>query len=262
LEFNVYFKEKPSGRNIIFIKNKEGKEFYQIRVINKKGIRRYVWNLQYTPRTEDGQPVKTGGLGMVSPPEVASGEYEIELSIDDEMMKQKAEVRPDPRFEMGEEERALKIEKQVEAMNLSRKMGLAVTGVKSLRRQLDKLEESKEEMESFPEKAEKAVQIFEEKFSDLEEDIIPKGFGYRGSLEHALRGGSISQMTLMLTLSIGGYPSQPTETDIFMLEQLTQAVKEILSRMNTLIDEHIPELNKILEEHEIKTIRAPKRIEL
>ena len=68
-------------------------------------------------------------------------------------------------------------------------------------------------------------------------------------------------MTLMLTMSIGGYPSEPTDTDIFMLEQLTQAVKEIVSRMNTLIEENIPELNKVLEESEVKTIRAPKKIE-
>jgi hypothetical protein len=261
LDIHVYFREKPSGRNLIFIKNKEGEEFYQIRVINKKGVRRYIWNLQFTPRTEEGEPVKTGGLGMIAPPEVASGNYEIELSIEDEVLKQEAVVKPDPRFEINEEERALKIQKQVEAMNLSRKMGMAVTGVKSIRRQLDKLKEKKEEMESFSESAEKAIQKFEETFSPLEEDVIPKGFGYRGSLEYALRGGSINQMTLMLTMSIGGYPSEPTDTDVFMLEQLTQAVKEIVSRMNTLIEENIPELNKVLEESEVKTIRAPKKIE-
>ncbi|MFW6140881.1 MAG: VPS10 domain-containing protein [Acidobacteriota bacterium] len=260
LNIQVYFKEKPTGRNKIFIKNKEGEELYQIRVFNKKGVYRYLWNLQFTPRTEEGEPVKTGGLGVVSPPQVAPGKYEVELSVEDEIIKQRSEVKPDPRFEIGEEERALKIEKQVEAMNLSRKMSLAVTGVKSIRRQLDKLKEN-EEMGSFPEKAEKAIQVYEEKFSALEEDIIPKGIGYRGSLEYALRGGSISQMTLMLTLSIGKYPSQPTETDIFMLEQLTQAVKKLVTRMNALIDKNIPDLNKVLEENEIKTIRAPKKIE-
>jgi len=261
LGIHVYFKDQPTGKNIISIKNQDGDEFYHIRVLNKKGVRRYVWNLQFTPRTEDGEPVKTGGLGMVALPQAASGEYEIELSVEDEILKQKAEVTPDPQFEMEEEERALKIEKQVEAMNLSRKMGMAVTGAKSIRRQIDKLQETKKEGESFPEKAEKALQVFEEKFSALEEDIIPKGIGYRGSLEYALRGGSISEMTLMLSLSIGGYPSRPTETDLFMLEQLSQAVKELVIRMNALIEEDISELNQVLEESEVKAIRAPKKIE-
>ncbi len=261
LGIHIYFKDQPKGKNIISIKNQDGEEFYQIRVLNKKGVRSYVWNLQFTPRTEDGEPVKTGGLGMVALPQVSSGEYEIELSVGDEILKQKAEVKPDPQFEMEEEERALKIEKQVEAMNLSRKIGMAVTGAKSIRRQIDKLQETKKEGDSLPEKAEKAVQIFEEKFSALEEDIIPKGIGYRGSLEYALRGGSISEMTLMLSLSIGGYPSRPTETDLFMLEQLSQAVRKLVSRMNSLIEENIPELNRVLEENEVKTIRAPKKIE-
>jgi len=261
LGINVYFKEKPSGRNRIFIKNKEGEEIYQIRVLNKEGVRRYMWNLQFVPRTEEGEPVKTGGLGMVSPPEVVAGEYEIELNLGDEIVKENAEVKPVPGFEMGEDERILQIEKQVEAMNLSRKMGMAVTGVKSIRRQLDKLKETKEEAEAFPEEAEKAVQVFEERFSTLETDVIPKGIGYRGSLEYALRGGSISEMTLMLSLSIGGYPSKPTETDVFMLEQLVQAVKELVMRMNALIDEDIPELNKILEDNEIKTLRPPNKID-
>jgi len=261
LDIHVYFKEKPTGRNRIVIKNKDGEEIYQMRVLNKKGVRRYTWNLQFTPRTKEGEPVKTGGLGMVSLPEVASGEYELELSVGEEVLKRIAEVKPDPRYEIKEEERELKIEKQVKAMSLSRKIGMAVTGVKSLRRQLDRLKEKKDEMESFPENAEKALQAFEENFSTLEEDIIPKGIGYRGSLEYALRGGSVSQMTMMLALSIGSYPSKPTETDIFMLEQLTQAVKELVNRMNKLIGEDIPELNKVLEESEIKTIRAPKKIE-
>jgi len=261
LSINVYFKEKPSGKNRIFIKNKDGQEIYQMRVLNKEGVRRYMWNLQFVPRTEEGEPVKTGGLGMVSPPEVTAGEYEIELNIGDDVLKEKGEVKPVPGFEMGEDERALQIEKQVEAMSLSRKMGLAVTGVKSIRRQIDKLKESKEKAEAFPEEAEKAIQVFEEKFSALETDIIPKGIGYRGSLEYALRGGSISEMTLMLSLSIGSYPSRPTDTDVFMLEQLKGAVKELLMRMNALIDKDIPELNKVLEGNGIKTLRAPKKIE-
>ena len=261
LSINVYFKEKPSGKNRIFIKNKDGQEIYQMRVLNKEGVRRYMWNLQFVPRTEEGEPVKTGGLGMVSPPEVTAGEYEIELNIGDDVLKEKGEVKPVPGFEMGEDERALQIEKQVEAMSLSRKMGLAVTGVKSIRRQIDKLKESKEKAEAFPEEAEKAIQVFEEKFSALETDIIPKGIGYRGSLEYALRGGSISEMTLMLSLSIGSYPSRPTDTDVFMLEQLKGAVKELLMRMNALIDKDIPELNKVLEGNGIKTLRAPKKID-
>jgi len=65
----------------------------------------------------------------------------------------------------------------------------------------------------------------------------------------------------MLSLSIGSYPSRPTDTDVFMLEQLKGAVKELLMRMNALIDKDIPELNKVLEGNGIKTLRAPKKID-
>ncbi|MBD3413638.1 MAG: hypothetical protein GF421_04300 [Candidatus Aminicenantes bacterium] len=261
LDINVYFKEKPSGRNKIIISDKEGGELYQIRVMNKKGVRRYLWNLQFVPRTEEGEPVKTGGLGMVSPPQVKAGKYTIELEVDDEVIKSEALVKPDPDFQMDEQKRAQKIDNQIKATVLSRKIGMAVTGAKSIRRQLDKIYEEKEEMEPFPQTAEEALRTFEETFRVLEEDIIPKGIGYRGSLEYALRGGSVSQMTLMLGLSIGGYPSEPTETDLFMLEQLTKAVKDLAGRLNALIDQNIPELNQILEESGIKTIRTPKKIE-
>ncbi len=261
LGINVYFKEKPSGKNRIFVKNKDGQEIYQMRVLNKEGIRRYMWNLQFVPRTEEGEPVKTGGLGMVSPPEVTAGEYEIELNVGDNVLKEKGEVKTVPGFAMGEDERTLQIEKQVEAMSLSRKMGMAVTGVKSIRRQIDKLKESKEEADAFPEQAEKALQVFEEKLSAFETDVVPKGIGYRGSLEYALRGGSISEMTLMLSLSIGSYPSKPTDTDVFMLEQLKGAVQELVMRMNALINEDIPELNKVLKESGIKTLRPPTKID-
>lgn len=198
---------------------------------------------------------------MVSPPEVAAGEYKVELDVGDEILESKALIKPDPEFVMLEQERALKIEKQVEVMVLSRKIGLVVTGVKSIRRQLEKIYEGKPEEKSFPQPVKKALEGFEEKFIILEEDIIPRGFGYRGSLEYALRGGSLSHMTLKLALSIGRYPSRPTETDLFMLEQLTEAVKEVVACMNSLIDDDIPGLNKVLEQYQLKTLRAPKKIE-
>jgi len=91
---------------------------------------------------------------------------------------------------------------------------------------------------------------------------MPKGIGYRGSMEMALRGGSLSQLVARLGASISGYPSAPTKTELSQLKELSEAVNALVSRLNEFTSVEIPELNEILEEHSLKPLKAPKKVSL
>ena len=153
-------------------------------------------------------------------------------------------------------------DKIVEVMVHSKKMGLSFTAAKNIRRQLEKLAKALKEKEDTPEIVRTALEKFDEKFAKLEEEIIPKGFGYRGSMETTLRGGSLSHQVMMLGVSISGYPSAPTKTELSQLKELSEAVNALVSGFNEFMSLEIPKLNEILEEHSFKPLKAPKKVSL
>ncbi len=260
---NIYFREKPQGRNALVFKDMEGQKIFELRLLNKPGLRRYHWNLQFIPKTPDGEPIKPGGIGMVSPPIVLSGTYRIELHAGDKIQAATTgQILQDPRVDISRESRNRQIEAQVQVMVLSKKIGLAVTAVRKIRRELDKRFYDKEKTPDIPGKVQTAVEVFEESFQPLEEVIMPKGIGYRGSLEMALRGGSVSQQILMLGMSIGNYPAEPTETDQFMLKELTGKTNLFVKQLNALINKNLAELNRTLEDNGLEPVKAPDEIDI
>lgn len=260
---NVYFREKPKGRNSLAIKDKDGNDIFEMRLLNKQGLCRYHWNLQFIPKTPQGEPVKPGGIGLVSPPIVLSGIYRVELHSQEKIAAATTgRILPDPRVNISRENRDKQIQSQVQAMILSKKMGMAVTAVRKIRRDLEKRFSGEEETKEIPEEVQAAVDAFEKKFKPLEDIIIPKGIGYRGSLEMALRGGSVSQMILTLSMSLGNYPAPPTETDLFMLQELTREVKILAEKLNQLITRDIAELNRILKAHQMEPVKPPDEIDI
>ncbi|MCJ7680458.1 MAG: hypothetical protein MUP70_07025, partial [Candidatus Aminicenantes bacterium] len=88
----------------------------------------------------------------------------------------------------------------------------------------------------------------------------PKGIGYRGSLENALRGGDTSTMLLMLSMSLGGFPFEVTETDEQLIRELTQVVDEIVDILNDFLDKDLVNFNAVLTAGGIKVIRIPNKV--
>ncbi len=257
-----YFRTKPEERPEVFIKDSKGDTIFKIKLLKREGIHRNTWNLRYVPKTKEGKEIKSSGMGLIESPFVGSGEYTVELVVGDQELMKKGIVYPDPRFQMKEEERIVQSNKIVEVMVHSRKMGLSITATKNIRRQLEKLDKTLKEKENTPEIVRTALKNFDEKFAMLEEDIMPKGFGYRGSIEMALRGGSLSQLVMMLGASISGYPSVPTKTELSQLKELSEAVNALVSRFNEFMSVEIPKLNEILEEHSLKPLKSPKKVSL
>ncbi|MBA7623824.1 hypothetical protein ES703_31223 [subsurface metagenome] len=257
-----YFRTKPEEKPEVFIKDSKGDTIFKLKLLKREGIQKNTWNLRYIPKTKEGKEIKPSGIGFIKSPFVASGEYTVELVAGDQKLMKKGIVYPDPRFQMKEEERIVQSDKIVEVMAHSKKMGLSVTAARNIRRQLEKLDKELKEKEDTPEIVRTALKNFDEKFVILEEEIVPKGFGYRGSMEMALRGGSLSLQVMMLGASISGYPSAPTKTELSQLKEFSEAVNALVSKFNEFMSVEIPKLNEILEEHSLKPLKAPKKVSL
>lgn len=259
---SAYFKTKPEEKPRILIKDRRGDTLYKLDLLKKEGLQSKTWNLQHVPKTQDGKTIAPSGMGFVAAPFVSPGEYTIEMVVGEQTAQKKGLVYPDPRFWMIEKDRTVQNESLVEVMVLSRKLNLSITAARNIRNQLKKLDGTLKEKTDIRESVYKAVERFEERFGKLEEEIVPVGLFYRGSMELALRGGSLNQQVLFLGFSIAGYPSPPTETDLTQLKELTETVNDLVDEFNAFIRTEIPRLNETLEKNGLNPLRAPKEIEI
>ena len=256
----AYFKTKPSEKPKVTVKNEKGEEVYQISLSTIEGLQRVAWNLQYLPKTKEGEEIKPAPMSFAASPYAASGEYTVELISGEKKSVQKGTVFPDPRFRLSDEDRAAQVSAVVDVMLLSKKMSSAIAATRNIREELSNFYKESEKKEGMPEALRASIKDFDGKFSILEKKIMPRGFGYRGSMEEALRGGSLQQLIMIVGSSISGYPSAPTQTELSQLMDLTDNLNPLVAELNALIKDEIPKLNKILETNGLKPLKAPEEV--
>ncbi len=256
----AYFKTKPAEKPKVVVKNEKGEEMFQVSLSTVEGLQRVAWNLQYLPRTKEGEEIKPSPISFVSSPYIRSGEYTVELISGEKKAVQKGTALPDPRFSLSDEDRAAQVSTIVDVMVLSKKMNSAITATRNIRQELSNFYKDTEKKEGIAEAVRTSVKDFDGRFSVIEKEIMPKGFGYRGSMEDALRGGSLQQLIMTVGSSISGFPSAPTQTELSQLKELTDALNTLVAELNAFIKDEIPKLNKILEANGLKPFKAPEEV--
>lgn len=260
MTINAYLRTKPEEKPRIRILDANEKPIFETTLLKRGGIQRFNWNLQFIPKTEKGKEIKPGLTGFMALPIVSSGEFTVILSVDGKECRQRALVHPDPRYSFREEHRKAQEKALTELLLLSKGMGLSITAAKNIRRQLEKLYKEMEKNAS--REALQAVRRFDEGFRRIEEVIVPKEFGYRGSMEMALRGGPLSQQIIFLGMSVAEFPSAPTVTDLARLQELSETVENLQFNLNTIIRTEIPQLNELLKAYGLKPLKPPKEVKL
>jgi photosystem II stability/assembly factor-like uncharacterized protein len=259
---NVYFPERPPAVPTIEIKNSGGMEVFKFKLSRKAGLQKKTWNFQYVPRDEKGEPYKISGSVMASPPMVPPGEYRVELKVEEQVRLKTALIKPDPRLTADPEIRILQEKYQVKAMLVQKKASLTVTAVSSFDRRFRSLLKNLEKEADLPAALALALEGFKKNFADLKADVLPPEIAYRGSRETALRGGHPTQMLLMITMNLGGFPLLPTETEKIRISELGIWVDGLVARLNGFIEKEMAALNAALEAAGKKPLLLPSKIEI
>jgi hypothetical protein len=253
----AYFRKKPEERPRLEVKDREQQTVYELNIPKRAGLYRFSWDLQYMPRDEEGNPLKAGGMVLVTPPTLPPGKYTVALSLGDSVRTRELEILPDPRFRLEEEALTAQEQGLVRAIQLSRKLNLAVTATRTLRNRLDKLIPTLAREGEANKDVGTALEAFEAAFVPVEAEILPKRFGYRLDVETTLRGGNLPMRMAFLGMSLSSYPGPPTETDLVQLEELTEMVAAKVTRLNALLGEGVAALNEVLEENGLPLLSAP-----
>ena len=258
----TYFRDKPEEKPKILIKDRNGEKVFEISLSTAEGLQRKIWTMRTVAISEEGEEIKPGSSGFAGYLNAIPGEYTAELLLGDQTLSKQITIFADPRVDVDESAWMAQKECFIRALILSKKMGLTVTAAKNIRRQLDKIRENFEKDGPTPEEIQNALEGFERTFSGLEEEVVPRGIGLRGTREETLRGGTVARRITTLVANIGGFPFTPTSTDLLQLKELEGVMESYIERVNVIIEEDIPSLNKILEAKGLKPIKPPKKVEL
>ncbi len=263
LLLTFYGKGATKDRPTFHIRNAKGEEVFMASQPIKEGIQRISWNLEFTPRNEKGEKPSGGGFGLAALPLTAPGEYTVEIEAGSGVPKaiRSVRVEPDPRFSWPESAREKQEQFLVKVMTVNRTLALGITSVAGVRRDLDDVLKDASGRKDLPPEVTAALKGFGDKFKVLEDAIKPKDFMTAATRDMALRGGSFSQMLLMLGMAVKSYPGPPTDTQIEDLAGITRAVLDQTDRWNAFAAAEVPALNQVLQANKLKTLKVPAKVE-
>jgi photosystem II stability/assembly factor-like uncharacterized protein len=259
----VHFAAEPKEKPKISILDKSGRVLFEIPLAKKAGFQRETWGLQVVPTTPEGQKVTPPAIGIYALPPAPPGDYDFEISAGDLKARTTGTVRPDPRFAFSESDRKAQADALTQILVLNKKMNLAATAARDLRRQINEaLKPALDKPENKAESLQAAFRSFDQALQPLEDEIVPKEFQGMSSRLLALRGGSLNQLVMIVGASVAGYPAAPNATDLAQLKDLSVQVEKQVAALNDLILKGVPELNRTLDQFKLKPLKAPKEIGL
>jgi len=253
ISITTWSKSDIKEKTRIAVKDGHGATVTDFDLNQKAGLQHDTWNFQFLPAAADGKKYSTSGIA-VSLPTVRPGTYTIELMVGGSAYSCPAQVLADPRVDFPETQWAAQRDCLAELLKISKKLGLAVTAVKNIRRHLDGLQP--DIARTAGDKAvllRSALDAFMGTFAKLEKDVLPGDMlASQGSLEQSLRGGSRSIQLTTLGMSIAGFPSAPTADELAQFHDISVIVNASVESLNQLITAELPKLNQVFRDNGLK----------
>jgi hypothetical protein len=235
------------------IKDDSGRVVSDMNLAQGAGVQRDVWNLQFVPEAPDGKKYPAAGSVMGALPTVKPGIYTLEVDAAGAKASGTIEVRPDPRIGFREDQWALQTRAVGGILLTSKKMALAVTAARTVRRHLDSVLPEIDKMGEKGKALRSTLDPFFTAFSRIERGIVPGEFeALQATLEGALRGGSLSIQILTLASSIASFPQAPTADQTAEIAEISALVDDAVAGLNGMIKTDIPRLNEALKAGSLK----------
>ncbi|MCH7565023.1 MAG: glycosyl hydrolase [Gemmatimonadetes bacterium] len=205
------------------------------------GIQQVLWDLRFTPPYEavDQQGGGRGGgggfrSGPPRGPKVLPGTYTVRLVAAGNVQETSVEVRLDPRIVISQADLMARQDLLMSAYELAKPSYEAGQAVQRLTRQLADMRSLLDSQESAPEEVTQAVDEVRDEVRELSRDLTRARGGARG------------------TGSVEGSTSRPSADQEWQLERAWNALPDLITRINALITERLPEINALLNEHGIR----------
>jgi len=252
---SYYLKEDGKEEAKVVIADAQGKTIRELKGVKKAGLHRLTWDLRYAPAGGEGA---TESRRFSFPaPHVLPGEYRVALQAGGQEMARTVRVEGDPRIEVSSED----LKAQHDAlMNLHRLVPLLSATEKtldSLRSQLEDALEMTKKAPGAPTEIKEAIQEVQTELQTVRKEILGDPQAGFQAMRLSVRGRLFS-----LARSIGSYTGAPSERQLLDIGKYGEKLNALVEKINAIIDEDVPRLNKLMDEHNIPYLAPIQKIKV
>ncbi|MFQ6039097.1 MAG: hypothetical protein ACE5LV_10840, partial [Candidatus Aminicenantales bacterium] len=248
---SYYLKEEIKTSPLITITNAEGQKVKEIKGKKSRGLNRIAWDLRYGAPEVPGAGQRFRARG----PLVLPGEYTVTLEVGEQKLARTVRVHEDPRIDISFEERKAQHDALVRLHNLYPYITAATRTIEDLNKELDEVKKLLRKVPDVPEEITKQADAMAETLKDIRIQLMgDPELGFRG-MRASVRG-----RLFMLGRAIGGYTEAPSARRLQQVEENTKKLGELIRRVNRVIEEDIPKLNRMMNESNIPHVLPGKTI--
>jgi photosystem II stability/assembly factor-like uncharacterized protein len=217
------------------------------------GVQEVIWDLRHEPPyvPEEQPQQQFGGFfrGAPTGPKVMPGNYTVTMTAGGATMSTEFEVKLDPRVEVSEADFMARQDAMMSAYALMKPQYEAGQAVRRIQEQLGKAQEML--TDDTPSEVRDEIQAIRKELTEIQRAMGGGGGGRRG------RGGRGFS-------SFEGWTGRPTADALFQLDRQWERLPEGIERINAVITERMPALNRMLDQYGVRpsagdTIEVPKK---
>jgi photosystem II stability/assembly factor-like uncharacterized protein len=268
---NYYLKDRAKSRLLITILDQSGNVIRELSGVNEPGVHRLLWDLRSQPPLPGMQSAQGQGAifyGAPRGPRVLPGEYLVKLTVDGKEITKTVLVEEDPRIQISPEDAEARL-KTMLAINKLQKSGHDTQRtLDNLRSQLSSLLDSLKRQQNtsgnVPESVTTAVNSILEEVSALRRGLSPQ-ISNPNQQEAAGPPDQHNTNAVMVRINrlfgeLDSYTERPHPRYQKLIQNYTSQLNLHIEKVNKVITESVPNLNKQIAESGMTPINAGQTI--
>jgi len=254
---SYYLREKVKNGVKIIIEDSQGKKIRELKGSKETGINRITWDLKYESHSRPGGGGQMGRFSRARGPNVLPGEFKVTLKVSDQEISKTVKVVGDPRLDVSFAERKA----QHDALMILYKLYPILTSAdrtsNNIKKKIADQERILKKLSDIPQSILEGVKAISKEMADIRLKLFgdPK-LGWRG-MQLSVRG-----RLLLLGRAIGGYTGAPSQFQLQQIQKNREQLESLIKRINKVIEEDIPRLNKLMNENNIPHILPGEKINI
>ena len=252
---SYYLKEDGKEESKVIVADAEGKTVRELKGAKEAGLHRLNWDLRYAPVSGEAGP--TARFSSFSAPYVLPGEYRVTLQAAGQEMIKRVMVEGDPRIDVTFEARKAQHDALMSLYRLGPSLSTTEKTMDTLRRQLEEANTMAKKMPTPPVAVSEAIKALLADLQAVRKEFLGDPQAGFQAMRFSVRGRLLS-----LARSIGGYTGAPSERQIQSIAKSAEQLKVLVERINRIIDQDLPRLNKLMIENNVPYIAPLERIKL
>lgn len=214
------------------------------------GINRFEWDTRYPDASKVKGAVMWGGStrGPAAPP----GEYQLRLTVGDDVMTQPFEILKDPRLETTQDDLDEQFALLLAIRNKVTEVHDAVNRIRDIRKQLDLAVERVKAAGGDHERIAEAAKAIEEKLTAIEQELIQvKAKSSQDPLNYPIK---LNNKIAALSGVVAWSDFKPTGGTYDVFKTLCGELSMHLSALTDLVDHDVADFNRLMERQTIPAI--------